>query len=295
MRFVIPIILKFLLVCLSLLSCEKGNIYSNDTIEYIKKLRAVNDSIIVNIAYSSLNDQCPINTEEHFELAAQLGFNAMKTDLRLTKDGELVLCHDAGFTLNEKGRIISFDSANHRKIHDMKLSEVLALEHEAYYNNLGYYAHPTTLKAFLEICKKSDIIPYITIRNEYVDETVTKVLELLELYDLKERVIINNYPPSIETCCKIRDKAPFLAICYTIGKDASISTQTIDTVDSLGNAIICIHKDKLMDLSEMLWRYTMKDKNLRIFAWDLRSKQEYSFLIAKGCKGFQIMNKEIIK
>ncbi len=58
---------------------------------------------ILNIAYSDIG-AAPKNSAEHFQIAAHLGFNALKGDVRITADGGLVMCHDAGITLDENGR-----------------------------------------------------------------------------------------------------------------------------------------------------------------------------------------------
>ena len=289
------IIVNIFVIFLSLpiWSCEKDNFDYNYPPEYVQKLRARYDDITLDIAYSSLNDNCPINTLEHFEAAVQYGFNALKTDLRLTKDGALVLCHDPGFTLNSEGRIISYDEKNHRKIHDMTLNEVISLEHDAFHEQLGYYAHPTTLKAFLELCVQNNVIPYITIRNEYEDETVTIIKSLLESYNLTDRAIINNYPPSVNTCNEIRRKLPYISICYTKGNGIPITKDIINIVDALGNAVLCIQRDRLQEMSESIWEYSRK-KGIRIYGCEIREKADYDLFIAKGCKGFQIQRKEVI-
>lgn len=274
-------------------SCEK-NYYSSKYDDYIFSLRAVNDSIIVNIAYSEINDNCPINTIEHFKSAVEIGFNALKTDIRITDDGKLVLCHDPGFTLNEKKHIIRYNGKNDRFIRYMQESEVLMLEHEACYDYLGYHANPTTLNEFLKICKNNNIIPYITVRNEYVEETVVELKRLLELYNLKDRAIINNYPPSIKTCQIVREHLPYIAICFTTGADIKINKEIIETVDALGNAMLCVQRERLNEMSDELWLYAM-EKDIRIYGCEINDKEEYNSFIAKGCKGFQILKKEVIE
>lgn len=281
------------LLSLSIQSCEKDVFDYNDPPEYVQALRERYDDIILNIAYSSLNDNCPINTFEHFEAAIHYGFNALKTDVRLTKDGELVLCHDPGFTLNAEGRIISYNQKEYRKIHDMTLDEVLSLEHEAYHEQLGYYAHPTTLIKFLELCVEHDAIPYITVRNEYQERTVAQIKTLLESYGLIDRAILNNYPPSTGTCKTIRNYLPYIAISYTIGRNTTITREHIETINALGNAVLCVQRDRLMEMSESIWEYS-RIKGIRIYGCEIEKKSDYELFIAKGCKGFQILKKEVI-
>ena len=62
-------------------------------------LRHKHNGTVLRIAYSDLmltpgNLLAPINTAEHYYLAAHLGFNAIKGDVRITADGGLIMCHD---------------------------------------------------------------------------------------------------------------------------------------------------------------------------------------------------------
>ena len=61
----------------------------------------------------------PENTMEAFRAAAEIGVDQIETDVRVTKDGELVLIHDATVdrTTNGTGRVI-----------DMTLAELKTLD-----------------------------------------------------------------------------------------------------------------------------------------------------------------------
>lgn len=59
------------------------------------------DSSFNYIAYSSVTgSEGAINTAEHYTWAAKQGFTALKGDVRPTFDDELIMCHDAGFTVS---------------------------------------------------------------------------------------------------------------------------------------------------------------------------------------------------
>ena len=82
---------------------------------------------VLNIAYSDLT-LAPMNSAEHFYLAAHLGFDALKGDVRITRDNGLILCHDEGFTLNENGRIGGYDRNCHTRFLDTDFADVMKLE-----------------------------------------------------------------------------------------------------------------------------------------------------------------------
>ena len=291
---------KKLLTALLLLAFIPLSCAQSDDVFYYKNNESITertidfDNKIINIAYSVINDGYPINTKEHFQSAISLGFNSLKTDVQLTKDNKLVLCHDPGFTFNKEGRITTFNSSDYEPIRNLTLSQILRLEIEQGNSKLGYHAHPTTLDCYLSLCSENDIIPYITVRNQHAGETVTAILDLLKYYNIKGKVIINNYPANINTCKLIRRLDSELIICYTTGQDIPLTSKIIRLAKDLGNTIICVHKDNIDKITEDMWN-TIRHENIAIFGCDIYSKDDYYRFISLGCQGFQIKNKTVIQ
>lgn len=276
--------------CCLLTSCQTNSDEVLQELEITQRtheLRAKYDDKILNIAYSSLDDGYPINTYEHFKFAIKSGFNSLKTDLRLTSDRKLILCHDAGFTLDKDGRITTFDASNCKLIHDMTSDEILALEHLNFASRLGYYAHPIALETYLDLCTEYNVIPYLTIRNEFQVETVKYLFDQLRKRNLVDKCIINVYPPSIATVNAIRAMSEDVSICFTLNNNEILSKSKIDEVNKMGNAFVDISYQTADVILEDVWSYA-KEKDVRIFAWGVRTKDVYLYLIKKGCKGFQI-------
>ena len=154
------------------------------------------------IAYSNIG-VAPINTKEHFEYCAKHGFDGLKCDVRITSDDKLVLCHDAGFTLDANGRITTYSASNSTAIRSMTYDQVVALEHAKQYN--GQYCHPTDLDAFLTVCKRSGKLPYITVRGATdstedgtLAPTVAKlVAAAIRKFSVERTCIVNSYDPAI--------------------------------------------------------------------------------------------------
>ena len=62
---------------------------------------------IMNIEYSVLSNfhgqgSLAGNTEMHFRKGIEEGFDGFKADMRLSSDGVIILCHDAGYTFTRK-------------------------------------------------------------------------------------------------------------------------------------------------------------------------------------------------
>lgn len=69
-------------------------------------------------AHRGASEQAPENTLAAFERAVALGASYLETDARLTRDGEVVLLHDADVerTTDGSGRIDELDLAELRRL-----------------------------------------------------------------------------------------------------------------------------------------------------------------------------------
>ena len=230
--------------------------------EDIKARCAIYDDRILDVEYSAL-DEYP-NTIYFFESAYAKGFRAFKADLRITSDNGIVLCHDSGYTLDTSGRIQTFDGNNYTPIRDMTLSDVLSLEFSQQTN--GAYIHPSTLDDFLVFCKKNCCIPYITIRNEYVEDTIEALYVSLLKYKMEQKVIINLFPANTSIVSSLLTKQRTWLICDTKGTSVALNQEQIDASANLGCTYLCLYKDNKDSITEDLIIYA-SNKNLRIWLW----------------------------
>ena len=175
-----------------------------------------------------------INTKEQFLWCANRSeFATIKADMRLTSDGKVILCHDAGVTLDQAGDIISYDSENMTPIHDLTYDQCLALK----FASTGY--HMCGLETVIKICKMYGKLLFITIRNEYVDDTLDVLFDLLDKHNFRDYTIINNYVANLTTLGKVRAIDPNILVSYTSANVNFITTELVDIVEGIGNAIFC--------------------------------------------------------
>jgi uncharacterized protein YjdB len=194
-----------------------------------------------HIAYSSIKDSGKkINSLEHIKYVVQnKKFNSLKVDLQPTEDGYLVLCHDAGFTLNcdiKKNKdlsgckIINYDKNNKNTMPINKLakSQIKKLK----------YANGNTV-AFLDDYVKimnqhKDKLLYITVRSNILDKYPNKKYNTYLDYflasldsDTKKRTIINCTASNVIP--KIRDRDKKIMVAHVVS-DASgnISSSHVD-------------------------------------------------------------------
>jgi len=184
----------------------------------------------INIAYSSIGRK-PINTISHFIDAAQnYGYNALKCDVRPTSDGELVCCHDAGFTFNSSGYIAAYDSANATMIHDVTAETCLGY-------SFPTGEHPCLVGDYLDICRTYGKVAFITIRNEYMDVVIPKLLEELKIHNMTYATIINCM--TYESLVQWRQQDKTVMINYTLNYGVAIDQAQIDRAVGLGYCSLC--------------------------------------------------------
>ena len=135
-------------------------------------------------AHRGWKEKYPENTMEAFEKALELGVDQIETDIRMTKDGELILIHDATVDRTTNGT---------GNVHEFTLEEIRKLD-------AGNGNQIPTLREFLELVKKH---PKLTIDLELkvyprdgFEETAyyvcDKTIEMVEEYNLADKCVFNS-------------------------------------------------------------------------------------------------------
>ena len=168
------------------------------------------DGKFLQIAYSYVDGGGATNSKEHYEHCAKNDYDAVKADLRLTSDNQLVCCHDAGITLNTDGRIVSYDASNNTAIHEMTKAQFMALEYNRLYD--GARCHTCDLETFLQICKNAGKIAYINIRGEYVETTVAALVAAVQDASMVSRTIINSFTMDALTAVRAAEPDLYLSL-----------------------------------------------------------------------------------
>ena len=128
----------------------------------------------------------PENTMSAFKAALELGVDQIETDVRITKDGHLVLIHDntVDRTTNGKGRV-----------RDLTLNELKELD-------AGNGEKIPTLEELMELVKDHPTItldielkeyPYDFDDRQYAYRVCDKILEMIDKYGFSDRVVINSF------------------------------------------------------------------------------------------------------
>ena len=246
---------------------------------------------VMNILYSVVPNYhgigcLPGNSELHFRLSMQDGCDGLKADMRLSKDGEVVLCHDEGYTFNADGRIAKFDKNNYTAIHDLPLEQILSLEFETPFK--GEYLHPCKLDTMLSICRKTGGVAYLILRPEpWRDETAKRMCELLLAHKMEKRTIINLFVGNTQAVESCSSRIPNLVYCNTRRGNDPLSKELIDSSADEGYQIIYLYFTKQFDsITPELIEYAAS-KGIRIWNWAIETREKAEAAIAGGVSGFQ--------
>lgn len=156
------------------------------------------DNIYV-AAHRGWSDQYPENTMLAFEKAVEIGVDQLETDIRITKDGELVLIHDATVdrTTNGHGLVRDFTLSELKKLDaGIKMGEEFrGIQIPTFIEFMEFIKdHPTMtldieLKEYPLNFRKEDIAN----RKEISYEVCDRVLKIIDDYGFTDRVVINSF------------------------------------------------------------------------------------------------------
>lgn len=142
------------------------------------------------IAHRGYSEKFPENTMLAFKKAEEYGAHGIELDVHLTKDHQLVVCHDETIdrTSNGKGYL-----------KDMTLEEIQSycfqsnFDYQADYKPEDLYA--PCLDEFMDWFKDTDMFVNIEIKNNIFkyDGIVEMILNLIDKYDINDRVIISSF------------------------------------------------------------------------------------------------------
>ena len=246
-------------------------------------------SEFLRIAYSAIWVD-KINTATHWLFASDMGFNVLKGDVEITSDGELIMCHDPGFTFDENGRIIAYNSSNKTLIVDMTYAECRSKVYAENPARYGQYCPVADVDDFIKICKDKGKICFLTIRATNTASVVEKAIEKIKYYGMENRTILNAVQASIIDVIRENHDADEIAVNFVAPEGQAITTAQVDKCVAWGNAFISIWADgvtTVIDNSETAIAYA-KQNDVPVLAAVNGEISFWNYLIKKGVMGYQI-------
>lgn len=140
----------------------------------------------LNIAHRGFSGKYPENTMIAFKKAVEIGSDGIETDVHMTKDGAIVICHDEKLdrTTNGQGFIKDFTYDEIKKLDaGLKFGERFKGE-----------AIPD-IDEFLDYVKDKNILVNIELKNDMIHykNLEEKVVEKIYEYGMKDKVILSSF------------------------------------------------------------------------------------------------------
>ena len=133
----------------------------------------------------------PENTMTAFKYAIDLGVDSIETDIRFTKDKQLVIMHDETVDRTTDG---------HGYVREMTLEEFKKLNAARGYEDSAPEA-PPTFEEFLQLCSQQENLflnfelkEYpVDGRDEFAFECADAIIEMLEKYNYGGKCVLNSF------------------------------------------------------------------------------------------------------
>lgn len=138
------------------------------------------------IAHRGASGYAPENTIPAFKKALEMGAEGIELDVHLTKDGELVVIHDP---------VINRTSNGQGMIKDFTLDELKGFDFGSWFSDEFAGATIPTLEEVLCLIKGWDGLLNIEIKSGPIiyPDIERKLLDMVEKYDFKDKVIFSSF------------------------------------------------------------------------------------------------------
>ncbi|MBQ6265863.1 MAG: glycerophosphodiester phosphodiesterase [Clostridia bacterium] len=145
------------------------------------------------IAHRGANRYAPQNTMPAFNKAIELGIDGFENDVHLTKDGQIVICHNYTVDATSDGT---------GTITEMTFEELRALDFGSYFCSDFKGTKIPLLSEFFEICKGIEIINVEIKTPKKPCNIVSATVDLARKYRLDKNLLISSFSPDIVKECK---------------------------------------------------------------------------------------------
>ena len=193
--------------------------YSKALSTFRKNTRFHEASGYYEVAHRGASQYAPQNTLASFKLASQLGFDAVETDIRFTKDNVPVILHDETInsTSNGRGRIADMTLAQARKYN---------------FGNSSYGKQKIpTLKETVSTCKENGLTEYLEIKSHLTEAQAKNIVSIVRKGGMSPDtvwLVWENSTSNLEKMNRLADKSSAIGIL-----SEGMTTKTISLASSL--------------------------------------------------------------
>lgn len=217
-------------------------------------------------AHRGASAYAPENTLAAFRLSALLGADGIELDVHLTKDGEVVVCHDAAINRTSDGEGV---------IEEMTLDELrrFSFGYPAAFRKRFEDEKIATLGEVYKEILPTGLVINVELKRS-LDGLVDKVLELELLYGATGQVIYSSFVP--EYLLELKSKAPDCFVAPLYGDDPEYL--------SLGEQLnaAALHPSFAPVLADPNYIQNAHNAGLRVHAYTPNSKEDLRALMDAG-------------
>lgn len=210
-----------------------------------------------------------MNTAEAYRNGiTKYGYTGLECDVRTTKDGYYVICHDED-TKKVGGSLVVANST---------LSELLAEDYTQTRGGQTYTGHICTVDSYLQICQTYHAFPIIELKwatgiNNNDMSRFAGLYALIEKYDMTDKaIILTSMKKSLEYVRTHYPKLQCQYLCYTID-DTKLAW-----CKQWG-----IHFSVQSGGVDAQWVKRCHDAGLQVAVWTINNKEDYIKHGAMGC------------
>lgn len=217
-------------------------------------------------AHRGASGYAPENTLPAFQKAVALGADGVELDIQLTKDGEIVVCHDEQIDRTSNGKGF---------LKDYTLKALKQLDFSYTYKNLGIVEIPTMEEVF-DLLKPTNMIINIELKTGIIDYPCIeeKIIALTHEKEMDDRVIYSSFNHyTIQKIQKLDAQAK-TAFLYCDGIIDMATYGKKYHVDALHPAAYDVRLPGFMD--------ACKEYGIDVNAWTVDSEQLALECIEKG-------------
>lgn len=166
----------------------------------------MNDCLV--IAHRGALNEAPQNTMPAFEKAVEIGADGVETDVHLTKDGYVVLCHNSTINGTSNGT---------GKISEMTLEELMKFDFGSYFKSKFSGTRIPTITEFIDYLRSTDVkVVNIEIKpskkKDY--EVVLRTIEEAKKYGIFDKLLISSFDKRAIKVAKRTDRACNTGLLY---------------------------------------------------------------------------------
>lgn len=228
----------------------------------------------LNIAHRGLPATMAENSVEGISSAVKKGATHVEIDVHLSKDGRVIVMHDATIK-----RTTTY-SGGESNIANMTLEEIRKYKINKTYSGKTVQAvEIPVLEDVFDALKKKDTVIVLEIKTENT-AIVPKIRELIEQYDFFDRVVIISFGDAILS--EVHNVIPEIPLA-TLNDVRSTTLNSVIAKYNAINAVFDTHVTCYGDKN--LVDGALKNRGYMSFCWTLADKDEFLLSFANGYYG----------